>query len=98
MPFSLDPEISSALTAFNLTTGQTSVTPVLGDVASRRDAFASLYLPVLSTNYPNQPSVTIQNHVTKSADGTEILLRWYCKSGSKSDSAVLFLHPGGLII
>jgi acetyl esterase/lipase len=73
--------------------------PGVGDIESRRETFTRMFAPILSKNFPIISSVTMEDFHAKSSDGHEVLLRWYTKPGlSEGLPAVLFLHPGGLIL
>lgn len=97
MSFKLDSEINEAFSAAGLTVPLPR-SPKIGDVKSRRDAFDAFYAPLLSKNFPQDPSIDVVDYYTKSSDGHEVHLRCYSKPGSNPGSAVLFLHSGGLIL
>lgn len=46
---------------------------------------------------PKFPDVSTQDFTTKSADGAEISMRWFTKTGSTKEAAVLHIHGGGMI-
>ena len=45
---------------------------------------------------PSPEGIEMKDYYTKAADGHQILLRWYTKSGSNADSAVVYTHGGGM--
>jgi acetyl esterase/lipase len=99
MPFTLDPEIGAILPAVAAATAGAPLPPLaVGDVKSRRDAFAAWLAPTASANFPKKSSITTKDYYAQSLDGHEVLLRWYSKRGTNPGSAVLYLHPGGLIL
>jgi len=73
-----------------------TVPPPVGDVRSRRPVLESVMTKTAHMQ-PMPTDVTVTDFQTTSDDGVEILLRWYAKADSPSDSAVLYLHGGGMI-
>lgn len=96
MPFTLDPEIEAALALGGTKTAAES--PALGDIRARRNGFAATLAHTIIFNFPFEPTVTTKDYFATSSDGHRVLLRWYSKASSNPGSAVLYLHPGGLIL
>ena len=95
MPFSLDPEVAAGLAALDEKIGQVEPMAV-GDVATRRRVYDPLQRMILS-QLPVPGDVTINDYKATTADGAQVLLRWYAKSGSSPGSAVLYVPGGGMI-
>jgi len=72
------------------------VHPPVGDVAARRPVLEN----VMAQTAAMQASATDVKRVefwATSADGTEVLLRWFVKEGAGSGPAAVYLHGGGMI-
>ncbi|QFT54375.1 alpha/beta hydrolase [Microbulbifer sp. THAF38] len=95
MTFSVDRDFTQALDRFSALLEP--IEPIaVGDVATRREIGERVLREVLRTQ-PMPSDVLIEDFLVKAADGSSMLLRWYCKEGSTPGSAVLYLHGGGLI-
>ena len=94
MTFKLDAEVATALQAMG-----TAGLPALGDVQAHRDGLGANLRLLYEASYPIEDlSVTQKDFYTTSADGHQVLLRWYSKPGVGAGPAVLFVHSGGMII
>src|SRR5438105_1399223 len=69
----------------------------VGDVASRRNVYDSLQR-MIHAQLPAPDDVTIKDYETTTADGAQLLLRWYAKSGANPGSVVLYVHGGGMML
>lgn len=70
--------------------------PAVGDVPARR----AIWEPIIGAASAAQPiptDVTTAEHHATAADGTQITMRWYAKTGAAAGPAVLFFHGGGYI-
>lgn len=96
MVLTVDPQVAAALAP--LITGMAGATPPpVGDVFTRRATLEGLLAQSSSAQpYPNDIMTT--DYHTTSADGAQLLLRWYSKDGAGSGSAALYLHGGGMIL
>ena len=95
MSFSLNPEIAEGLAALDEKFGEIEPMKV-GDVTTRRAVYDALQRVIL-TQLPAPDDVTIEDHKTTAADGTQLLLRWYAKHDSNPGSAVVYMHGSGMI-
>jgi acetyl esterase/lipase len=96
VPFTLDPQIASALAASVGQVGDTAP-PAVGDVATRRQNVAVL-MAQINSRLVEPDDVSIHDYETTAEDGSTLLLRWYTKDGTAPGSAVLYLHGGGMIM
>ncbi|MGW5696889.1 hypothetical protein ACWEWX_40245, partial [Streptomyces asiaticus] len=97
MAFTLDPELAAVLQAL---AEQSDPTP-----PPERDDWRTLrargtasmrWMASLLPAYPSgYPLVKASSHKVRSADGAEILVRWYEKAESAPGSAVVYLPDGG---
>lgn len=100
MPFQLDPEVAAPLAAL-LGGGEAPPQAPVGDVKTRRD-MCDIMIETLKTKVPRTLDVSNISHKdfhTKTADGHDLLLRWYSKTGSQKETtpAILYIHGGGMI-
>lgn len=99
MAFKLDSEFSAATSTAVGPSAPPSAMPE--DIETRRQNFATKFKPLLAMQFPRIPWISKKNFFTTSADGHEVLLRWYSKTtsitSSTSGPAILFIHSGGLI-
>ena len=96
MSFTLDPEVAAALAPMMEAMGEV-VPPPVGDVQARRPMTEAIMAQTAAAQ-PMPTDVTITDFHTATADGTQLLLRWYVKDGATPASAVLYLHGGGMIM
>jgi acetyl esterase/lipase len=96
MPPSLDPEIAVALRTM-MGDAPLPEPPPPGDVASRREMFAS-WMGLVSATLPEITDVSTRDFETESADGATVKLRWYERRGGAKGPAALYLHGGGMIL
>lgn len=97
MSFNLDPQVATALQAMEAAGPR----PALGDVQAFREGLGAGLKHLYEAGFPKakrDPSVSQKDFYTTSADGHEVLLRWYSKSGAAAGPAVYFVHSGGMII
>ncbi|KAK5110999.1 hypothetical protein LTR62_005374 [Meristemomyces frigidus] len=95
MPFTLDPEVGAVLgKLFENAPPQ----PPRGDVKTRRQNTEGFFT-ALGQLRPAIQGIEIQDFHAKSADGHEVLCRWFTKSGVRlsGSSAVCYAHGGGMI-
>jgi acetyl esterase/lipase len=90
MPLQIDPQIARALTP------ATSPPPAAGDWKARRDGAAADFAAYDALR-PVPAGVTAQDYRMTTADGAEVLLRWYTKD-APAGPAVLYLHGGSMIL
>lgn len=95
MTFILNPEIAAGLAAVNDRVGEIDPMPV-GDIAMRRAVYDPLQR-ALFEQLPVVDDVLTKNIKVSTEDGSQILLRWYEKRGSRPGSAVLYIPGGGMI-
>lgn len=96
MSFTLDPQLAIALAPMAEAL-KDATPPPAGDVAGRREAFEPMIAHANAA--PGTPDdVTTSDHHVTTADGGEILLRWYSKDGVTPGSAAVYLHGGGMIL
>lgn len=98
MAFVLDPQVAEALAP--LVEAMAGMTPPpVGDVAARRAALEPLIAQVDAAQ-PMPTDVTITDHGLPTADGRQIVLRWYTKQGASSEPgpAAIYFHGGGMIL
>lgn len=96
MPFTIDPEIGAVLAAF--AQAGAPPPPAVGDIETRVNNFLAGFNPLIAANYPAIPSIVTKDYHIKSADGHELLARWYTKRGSNPGSAAIYFHSGGMIM
>jgi acetyl esterase/lipase len=100
MPFKLDPEFTAAISAVAEADHNASLSTQTDDIKIRRQTFSTKFGSLLAKEFPRIPWISRSDFFTKSADGHEVLLRWYSKT-SMTDAtpgpAILFIHSGGLI-
>ena len=96
MTLRMDPETAAALAAA-LAERPDAPLPGVGDVAGRRAASDASF-PALLARLPETPGVTRTDHTLTTADGAELLLRWYAPPGGGPGSAALHIHGGGMIM
>lgn len=96
MTLAMDPEIAAALAAL-LAEEPDAPLPAVGDVAARRRRSERRY-PSLFAGVPQGPAVTRTDHTLTTADGAEVLLRWYAPRDGAIGAAALYLHGGGMIM
>ena len=96
MSFFLDPEVVAATVRFFGEAVEFTPLP-LGDIESRRSLLEAVHART-DTAQPMPDDVVIKDFETVSADGGQILLRWYTKNGIVPGSAVLYLHGSGMIL
>ncbi|MCG0285295.1 alpha/beta hydrolase fold domain-containing protein [Streptomyces sp. PSAA01] len=99
MAFTLDPELAAVLQALAEQGGPTPP-PARDDwrTLRARGTASMRWLASLLPAYPSGfPLVKADSHKVRSADGAEILVRWYEKADSAPGSAVVYAHGGGMI-
>ncbi|MGV9847805.1 alpha/beta hydrolase fold domain-containing protein [Streptomyces sp. NPDC003442] len=99
MAFTLDPELAAVLQALAEQSDPTPP-PDRDDWRTlRARGMASMrWMASLLPAYPSgYPLVKASSHKVRSADGAEILVRWYEKAESAPGSAVVYAHGGGMI-
>lgn len=96
MSLSLDPEVAEARLRFLGEQVHSAPLPV-GDVTNRRRQREAVHARIKDA-YPVPDDVAVRDFSTTTADGAELLLRWYTKRGADPGSAVLYLHGGGMIL
>ena len=94
MTFVLDPEVAAVLAA----AGDLPPMPAAGDVEGRRAALNQMLEYFNNHVQPISTDVTITDHHVDTADGAQLLARWYQRPSSDSAAAVLYLHGGGMIL
>lgn len=94
MTFSLDPDVAAVLAA----AGEVPPMPPAGDVAGRRAALNPMLEYFNNHVQPIAADVTITDHHVSTADGAQLLARWYQSPSRASAAAVLYLHGGGMIV
>ena len=94
MTFSLDPQVAAVLPA----PGDLPPMPAAGDVAGRRAALNPMLDNFNNHVQPISTDVTVTDHHVQTADGAQLLARWYRLPSSDSTAAVLYLHGGGMIV
>ncbi|KAH6691680.1 Alpha/Beta hydrolase protein [Plectosphaerella plurivora] len=97
MPFNLDPEFAAAF-ASPVRPDESRPAAAVGDIQSRRKGFADKFTPLLATQFPRDPRISTKDYFTKSLDGHDVLFRWCSKPDCTPDSAIIFIHSGGLIL
>ena len=95
MPFRLDSEVEVAL-APRMAMMATMTPPPVGDVQTRRD-FVKALQSAAGATLPPFPDVTMQELHAKGDDGADLLMHWFTKKDTKSQSAILYIHGGGFI-
>ncbi|MXM68669.1 alpha/beta hydrolase fold domain-containing protein [Streptomyces sp. HUCO-GS316] len=98
MAFALDPQVAEIFAP--MAAAMADMTPPqVGDVAGRRAALEGL-IAHSDTAQPAPADVTITDHHLLTADGEQILLRWYTKQGTPSEPgpAAVYFHGGGMIL
>lgn len=94
MPIALDPEIAVLFAAY---ADAEAPGPIArGDVQGLRES-ANAGLVQMNLIEPEAPSVTRADHFVPTPDGSNVLVRWYRKTGASSRSAVVYMHGGGMI-
>ncbi|KAK5150515.1 hypothetical protein LTS14_010008 [Recurvomyces mirabilis] len=95
MPFQLDAEVAAVLAKLF---ESPPPKPPRGDVQTRR-ANTEGFFTQLSQLRPSIQGIENQDFHVKSADGYEVLCRWFKKEGVplSNSSAVLYAHGGGMI-
>jgi len=73
-----------------------TVPPPVGDVNSRRQAIDTVMAQTAAAQ-PMPADVKSTDFKVETADGSQILARWYVKDGAPPGPAVLYLHGGGMI-
>ncbi|MGI3779353.1 MAG: alpha/beta hydrolase [Janthinobacterium lividum] len=96
MTLSMDPEIAAALAAVAAEQSAPPL-PLAGDVTTRRAASEARFR-LFSVDVPPSVGVTRTDHTLVTADGAELLLRWYAAAGESLGSAALHIHGGGMIM
>jgi acetyl esterase/lipase len=95
MGFALDPDVAVSLEPMAAAMAD-MVPPQVGDVDSRRPMIEGVMAQTAAAQrMPTDVKVT--DFHAKTADGTQILLRWYVKDGAPPGPAALYLHGGGMI-
>jgi acetyl esterase/lipase len=94
--FVFEPEVSSAIATL-LISGPPPKTPERGDWKSVRDT-GNAGWKIWADAAPSYPDVQKKSFYTTTQDGASIELRWYTRDGSKSGSAVVYAHGGGMIL
>ena len=94
MTFTLDPQVAAVLAA----AGDIPPMPAAGDVTGRRAALNPMLEYFNNHVQPISTDVTITDHDVQTADGAQLLARWYRPDSSDSAAAVLYLHGGGMIV
>ncbi|MGC4815566.1 alpha/beta hydrolase [Micromonospora sp. DT228] len=92
----LDPQIAAALAPILEHAGDLTPPPA-GDVKGRRTALNGM-LSAINNLEPAAGDVRTTDYHLTTADGAELLLRWYTKDGAQPGSAVLYFHGGGMIL
>ena len=90
MPLELDPQIVRALGP------AVGPAPAAGDWKARRDGAAAEFAAYAARG-PVPTGVTAQDYRMTTADGAEVLLRWYTKE-APTGPAALYLHGGSMIL
>ncbi|MGL6237163.1 MAG: alpha/beta hydrolase [Segniliparus sp.] len=97
MPLPADPEVSAGVDAVLTAVGRAGEPPRLGDVEARR-ANATRVFQHIGAASPAAEGVAVDHHALVASDGAEIALRWYRPAAGHGQSAVLYLHGGGMIM
>ncbi|MFD7941201.1 alpha/beta hydrolase [Streptomyces sp. NPDC059755] len=95
MSLGFDPEFAQAFAPMAEAMSH-AIPPAVGDVPARR----AIWEPIIGAASAAQPiptDVTTAEHHATAADGTQITMRWYAKTGAAAGPAVLFFHGGGYI-
>jgi acetyl esterase/lipase len=95
MTFIVNTQVQSALAP--LMAAMAAVAPPAGDVQARRQVIEPMVAQVAGVQ-PMPTDVTVTEHRAVTNDGTEILLRWHARHGTRPGPAVLYLHGGGMIM
>lgn len=95
MPLTLNPQLAAALAAL-AGDGPPASPPEVGDWRTLRNRTA-VNLAALGSAVPRHLEVTRTAYTVTSADGTEIDLRWFSVEGTRSRSAIVHAHGGGMI-
>jgi acetyl esterase/lipase len=96
MPLSFDPEIAAALHKM-MGDAPPPKLPPPGDVVTRRARFDA-FMGLVNSMLPKVTDVITKDNETKSADGTNVKLRWYEKKGGARGPGVVYFHGGGMIL
>jgi acetyl esterase/lipase len=72
------------------------VPPPVGDVDSRRPLLETIMAETAALQ-PMPTDVKTTDFKATMDDGAQVLLRWYVKDGDPAESAVVYLHGGGMI-
>ena len=91
MSFQFDPEVAAVL-------GALGPPPAVGDVDGRRVALNAMLEHANNIAQPIAADVEITEHEVTAGDGTSLRARWYRLPTGDSESAVLYLHGGGMIL
>jgi acetyl esterase/lipase len=96
MTLQLDPQIAAALAPILEHAGDI-IPPPAGEVDARRVAVNGMLATINNLEAAPADVTTTDYHLT-TADGADLLLRWYTKNGTQPGSAVLYFHGGGMIL
>lgn len=94
MPIALDPEIAVLFAAFAEAPAPEPI--ARGDVRGLRES-ADAGLVQMNLLKSESPGVIRADHFVPTSDGSRILVRWYRKAGTQTQSAVVYMHGGGMI-
>ena len=97
MPYEYHPEVKQTMTA--MAAMQAQAPPVaVHDIATRRQN--SVYLLAIFDAIPLAKGVETKSFTTRTADGHEMEMVWYCPKPAPADPgpAILHVHGGGMII
>lgn len=97
MALSMDPEVGAALARMVAGIGEPKPRPAVGDWRTLRENGNAMF-GVWAALQPFPTDVVTRDFWTLSHDRTEILLRWFEKSGSRPGSAALYVHGGGMLL
>lgn len=95
MPFTLDPQVATALAPIMAATEGVDP-PKVGDIATRRENAEGLF-GLITAGLPANDQVTRTSYTTKAEDGTDVALTWFAPPGEAPGSAALYIHGGGMI-
>jgi acetyl esterase/lipase len=96
MAFRLDPEVAAALAPM-AAAAQGVAPPAVGDIATRRATTEAMMRHAAEAR-PMPGSVRMTDEKLLTADGAELLLRWYSKDAAAPGSAAVYFHGGGMIM
>lgn len=96
MALFLDPQVGAAMQRMKAAMGEVK-RPAAGDWRALREGGNAMF-GVWARLQPVRTDVTTDDFSLSTHDGTEILIRWFQKRGSRPGSAALYVHGGGMLL